>query len=129
VQARVAISRRLEQRLIALLANRTGKLQDALEVERELARVREEIDRYEGRIRYLQTRTAISTMTVTIHEPGPVLGAKPGASPIADAFRDAWRLFVGVIAFLIASLGVLIPLGLVALLAWWIVRRAKGEKS
>ena len=123
VQARVANSRRLEQRLIALLANRTGKLQDALEVERELARVREEIDRYEGRIRYLQTRTAISTMTVTIHEPAPVLGARPGDSPIADAFRDAWRLFVGVIAFVIASLGVVIPLLAIGLVAWWIGRR------
>lgn len=126
VQARVANSRRLEQRLIALLANRTGKLSDALAVERELARVREEIDRYEGRIRYLRTRAAISTMVVTIHEPGPVLGSQPGQNPIADAFRDAWRLFVGLVAFLISSLGVIVPL---ALLAWlvlvlWRRRRA-----
>ena len=44
VQARVANARRLEARLIDLLANRTGKLSDALSVERELARVREEIE-------------------------------------------------------------------------------------
>jgi hypothetical protein len=123
VQARVANARRLEQRLIALLANRTGKLSDALAVERELARVREEIDRYEGRIRYLRTRAAISTMVVTIHEPGPVLGTQPGQNPIADAFRSAWRLFVGLIAFLIASLGVIIPLLLIAWLVWVIWRR------
>lgn len=118
VQARVANSRRLEERLIALLANRTGKLQDALQVERELARVREEIDRYEGRIRYLRTRTAVSTMVITVHEPAPVLGARPGQNPIADAFRNAWQIFVGLVALLISSMGVLIPVGLVVWLVW-----------
>lgn len=123
VQARVANSRRLEERLIALLANRTGKLQDALQVERELARVREEIDRYEGRIRYLRSRTSISTMMVTLHEPAPVLGTRPGDNPIADAFRDAWRGFVGLVAFAIASLGVVVPLGVVGWVLWRVMRK------
>lgn len=118
VQARVSNAKRLEARLIDLLANRTGKLSDALQVERELARVREEIERYEGRIRYLRTQTAVSTMTVNVHEPLPVLGSHPGDNPIAQAFRDAWRIFVGVIAFLISSLGILIPLGILAWLVW-----------
>jgi hypothetical protein len=56
IQARMVNARRLEQRLIDLLANRTGKLVDVLSVERELARVREEIERYEGRVRYLRVR-------------------------------------------------------------------------
>jgi len=129
VQARVANSRRLEQRLIALLSDRTGKLSDALAVERELARVREEIDRYEGRIRYLRTRAAISTMVVTIHEPGPVLGSRPGQNPIADAFRDSWRLFVGVLAFLIASLGVIIPLLIIGWLVWLLRRRVLARRA
>ena len=118
VQARVSTAKRLEARLIDLLANRTGKLSDALQVERELARVREEIERYEGRIRYLRTQTAVSTMTVNVHEPLPVLGSHPGDNPIAQAFRDAWRIFVGVIAFLISSLGVLIPLAVIAWVVW-----------
>ncbi|MFL5561452.1 MAG: DUF4349 domain-containing protein [Gemmatimonadaceae bacterium] len=129
VQARVANARRLEQRLIALLENRTGKLSDALAVERELARVREEIDRYEGRIRYLRTRAAVSTMVVTIHEPGPVLGSRPGENPIREAFRDAWRGFIGLIAFLIASLGVVIPLVAIAWAGWLVLRRRTSRNS
>jgi hypothetical protein len=35
-----------------------------------------------------------------------------GPSPIAEAFAEAWRRAVGVVAFCIASLGVLVPLGL-----------------
>lgn len=126
-QARVANSRRLEERLISLLATRTGKLQDVLQVERELARVREEIERYEGRMRYLRTRSAISSMTVTVHEPAPVLGSQPGQNPIADAFRDAWRIFVGLVAFLISSLGVILPLALIGWLLWRFVLR-RGRK-
>jgi hypothetical protein len=123
VEARVANARRLEARLIDLLANRTGKLSDALSVERELARVREEIERYEGRMRYLRTRSAISTMTVTVHEPAPVLGNQPGSNPIAQAFRDAWQAFVGFIAAIIASLGVLIPLAVIGWIVWALYRR------
>src|SRR5256884_385010 len=48
--ARMANARRLETRLIELIATRTGKLKDVLDVEQELARGREEIDRYEGRL-------------------------------------------------------------------------------
>ena len=71
VQARVANAKRLEQRLVDLLARRTGKLSDVLSVERELARVRQEIERYEGRMRYLQSRASVSTLTIAVHEPYP----------------------------------------------------------
>jgi hypothetical protein len=122
ITARVTNARRLELRLIDLLANRTGKLQEVLQVERELARVREEIERYEGRLRYLRTRSAVSTLTINVHEPFPVLRA-PGHNPIADAFRDAWRNFVGFVAAVIAAMGIVLPLGALAGLVVWGGRR------
>jgi len=85
VTARVTNARRLEERLLSLLTNRTGKLDEVLRVERELARVREEIERYEGRLRYLSARVAMSTLTITIHEPGPIHGNNPGENPIGAA--------------------------------------------
>jgi hypothetical protein len=125
VTARVTNSRRLEERLISLLANRTGKLDEVLRVERELARVREEIERYEGRLRYLSARVALSTLTITVHEPAPILGSSPGENPIAAALRRAWKNFVGVVAGSIAALGVVIPLALVGLAVWLAYRRWK----
>jgi hypothetical protein len=123
VTARVSNARRLEERLISLLANRTGKLDEVLRVERELARVREEIERYEGRLRFLTTRVATSTLTITVHEPAPILGNNPGENPIAAALRRAWRNFVALLAGTIASLGVLIPLALVGYAGWYGYRR------
>jgi hypothetical protein len=123
ITARVENAHRLEARLIALLANRTGKLQEVLSVERELARVREEIERYEGRMRFLRTRAAVSTLTITVHERAPIITPVAGDGPIIVAFRQAWRNFVGFFATLIASLGVLIPLGALAFAGWIVVRR------
>jgi hypothetical protein len=120
VSARMSNARRLEQRLVTLLATRTGRLEDVLAVERELARVREEIERFEGRLRYLRANVAVSTLTVTLSEPGPVVG-EPGSNVMGEAFRQAWRNLVNVVAGLIAALGGLIPLILLAglgLLAW-----------
>jgi hypothetical protein len=124
VEARMTNARRLEARLIDLLARRTGKLADVLQVEHEVARVREEIERYEGRLRYLRSRAAVSTLTLTVHEPIPVVNT--GAPRVvAEALRQAWRNFIALVAMVIQSLGVILPLGVVAGAGWWIVRRAR----
>ena len=118
VTARVQNAKRLEARLIELLANRTGRLSDVLTVERELARVREEIERYEGRLRYLRTRAAMSSMMVTVHETFPVVSARGETGVLGDAFKRAWRYFVSFIATIIAFSGILIPLAAIGFLAW-----------
>ena len=130
VSAQVANGRRLEARLIELLATRTGKLSDVLAVERELARVRGEIDRQEGRLRYLRTHSAMSTLSVTVHEPLPIVGQKGSGGVIAESFRQSWRNFVGFVAAFIAALGTLVPLVvLLGLVGYGVVRVARRTKS
>jgi Domain of unknown function (DUF4349) len=127
--ARLANARRLETRLLELLENRTGRLEDVLAVERELARVRGEIERVEGRLRYLRSRVAVSTLTVTLHEAYPVVGDYPGANPILRAFREAWRNFVNFLAGFISSLGVLIPLLVILWIGWKVLRWMFGGRG
>lgn len=124
LNARMATSRRLEQRLIDLLANRTGRLEDVLAVERELARVRQEIERTEGRLRYLGARVAMSTINVTVSERAPV-ASQPGRNVLVEAFVGAWRNFVGFVAWFIESLGVIVP---VVLVAWLVLRLLRGRR-
>ena len=124
VTARMGNARRLESRLIDLLATRTGKLKDVLDVEQQLARVREEIERYEGRLRYLHAHAVLSTLTIYVHEPLPVVG-RAGSSVIGEAFKQAWRNFVVFLSVLVQSLGVILPLGLIAGVVWFVTRRLK----
>lgn len=122
VGARMENARRLERRLINILSARAGKLSDVLEVEQALARVREEIERYEGRRRYLQAHAAVSSLTVTVHEPAPVVGVA-GTSVMGGAFLQAWRNFVALAALVVASLGIVVPLGAVVLVIWFTRKR------
>ena len=128
VEARMANDHRLEERLIELLATRTGKLKDVLDVEQELARVREEIERYEGRLRFLRSHAELSTLSITVHEPMPIID-HVAPNPIAVAVRQAWHNFIGLVAFAIASMGVLIPVTAVAGGLWWMFRPAKQGPS
>lgn len=133
VASRVANARRLEARLLNLLETRSGRLEEVLNLEREVARVREEIERAEGRMRYLRTRSSVSLLTITLNEPQTAIGGPPGERPIRDAFVTAWRSFVDLLAGLIASLGVLIPLGFLAFAGWrffrWVSRREAARDA
>lgn len=111
--ARAANARRVEARLVELLATRTGKLSDVLTVEQELARVRQETERYDARMRWLERRATLSSLDVSIHEKLPLLDSPRGRGPIAEALAEAWTRFVGVLAWCIASLGVLIPVAVI----------------
>jgi hypothetical protein len=131
LEARLANARRLEERLLRLLETRAGTLEQVLAAERELARVRTEIELYDGRLRQLAGRVSLSTLTVVVQEPRPILGTTPGQSVLGNAFRQAWRNFVWTVAGIISAAGALIPLLLLlAVLAWpaarWLRRRRRG---
>jgi hypothetical protein len=125
VAARATNGRKLEQRLIDILGTRTGKLSDVLAVERELARVREDIERQEGRMRYLRTRASLSTLSVTVHEKAPVVAGTGSGGMLAEAFRQGWRNFIGFVASTIAAMGTLLPLGAIVGAIAWLVWRAR----
>jgi anti-sigma factor RsiW len=80
LQARLSNSRNTERRLIDLLGQRTGKLSDVLEVETELSRVREEIERMEGERRLMAKQVEFATVAATISEE-----YKAAARPLPDS--------------------------------------------
>lgn len=124
ITARLENARRLERRVLDLLARGAGKLTDVLQVEEKLARVREEVERIEGRRRYLQTRSAMSTIELALHEAGTPPPPKV-ASAFGDAFGQARRNFIVLATAAIEASGVLVPLGVVAAILWVIMRRGR----
>lgn len=65
LEVRLTNLKATRKRLEEFLA-KSGTMQDMLAVERELERVAGEIDRIEGRLRFLKTRAAFSTITVSV---------------------------------------------------------------
>jgi uncharacterized protein DUF4349/putative zinc finger protein len=68
LQARLRAARATEQRLIELLGSRSGKLSDVLEAERELARVRGEIESMQGVNAVVVHRVSYATVQVELSE-------------------------------------------------------------
>src|SRR5213595_2532033 len=66
--ARLKNARVMEQRLIDMLKTKTGKVSDLLQVEKELARVREEIEKMQGELKYWDSQVQFATVTVSLAE-------------------------------------------------------------
>ncbi len=111
LRARLDNSLKLEQRILGLLAESTGTIDDVLHVEKELASVREDIERLEGRKRTLESRISMSTITVDLHEKGAARGGDPTAGQVFGQFMGK----VGVV--FVASVGVLVTC-VVAVAPW-----------
>lgn len=72
--ARLENKRKAEKRYQEILASaKTTK--DILEVEQALTTVREEIERLEGRKRFLDDQVSLSTINVSLHEPYPLVAS------------------------------------------------------
>jgi hypothetical protein len=66
--ARLKNAHVMEQRLIDMLKTKTGKVSDLLQVEKELARVREEIEKMQGELKYWDSQVQFATVTVSLAE-------------------------------------------------------------
>lgn len=115
VEARIKNKKVEEARLIQLLKNATGKLREILEVEKEISRVRGEIEQMQGRLRVLSDLTSLTTITISMNE---IKNYVPPAPPtfgteIARSFNDS----IGGMA----TLGKNLLLALVAFLPWIVV--------
>jgi hypothetical protein len=66
--ARLKNSRETEQRLQAILTQRTGKISDVLEVDQEIARVRGEIEQMEAEQKNLEHRVDFATIDLKLSE-------------------------------------------------------------
>jgi hypothetical protein len=79
VAARLASARTLENRLLELAAAKNGTIDQVLAVERELARVRGEIESYEGRMKHWDDQVALSTLSIDMATKSPEIA--PAAAP------------------------------------------------
>ena len=92
LDARIKNKLRLEERIVELLEEAKGNLSRLFEVERELSRVREEIERMQGRKRLMVDVTSLTTIDIRIQE---IETYEPAAKTAFDDRVDtAWTLAV-----------------------------------
>jgi Domain of unknown function (DUF4349) len=121
-----------EQSLLDLY-DRANSVNAALAIERELTVVRGEIEQVQGRIKYLENRTASSQISLSIQpvpSPGPPTPAWSAARVVAQAWSASLTVLQALATVILSALVFgwwLIPV-LAAGLLWW-KRRARGPSS
>jgi hypothetical protein len=132
VQARIKNLKVEEETLNKLLKDQAVRLDDVLKIRDQIKTVRGDIERAEGRLKYLETMSAVSTITLTASEETTY---KPEPSPAAPDFGDridstfdtsltALTNFGKSIVLVAVALAPWLPLILVAgVVIWWLVRR------
>jgi len=126
LETRLKVKRETATRLRQILSQRTGKVAEVLEVEREIGRVVEEIEQAEGERRYFDNLISLSTITLSLYEPDAML-TPLALDPVIAALRQSLRIMSESLAALIELVAGLLPwlcgLYLAFRLARWRLRR------
>jgi hypothetical protein len=132
LEARLRTQRALETQLMEIMKGAKA-VEDAIAVQRELTNVRTEIERLEGRRRFLENQSSLSTISVTIEPPAPLVSTTGFFNSIGRAFGEGVDIAATITLFLIRLLLALLPvvlfLGLPAyFLLRYVVRRARRAR-
>ena len=137
--ARLANSRETEKRLVEILRERTGKVSDVLDVEREISGVREQIEQMDAQRKTLDNQIQYASVDLRITEeykqsletPAPALGTRIHNAAV-DGFLSAADLIIGLLLFVLNAGPTLALWGL--MLAWpawrairWLRQRLYGS--
>ena len=109
------------------ILDRSGSVEEILAVTRQLAQVRQRIERLEGRKRYMESQTDLATLSLTMTEEtrieAPGRTWRPG-EVLRDAVQDLVISFQELVDFgiraIIVIVGLLLPIGLVIWLFVWL---------
>jgi hypothetical protein len=123
LEARIKAQKALEAQFLEIM-KQANKVPDALEVQRQNAEVRTEIEKLEGRKRFLQNRASLSTITVNLQPPTTiVVSTSSFGRSIREAVTDSVDIAGAIVLFLIRFVIVMIPIFLLVLLPVGLVAR------
>ena len=108
-----------QEEVLFRLYDRSQSIADTIRVQRELEDVQLEIERLRGRLRFLEDRTDLSTISVSVTESGAIVAE---AGPFERAWDKARDTFVAVVSGAIVGAGFLLPLLVFALVAYAVFR-------
>lgn len=124
LEARLRAKQALEAQFLEIM-KQAHSVDDALNVQRQLGQVRGEIEQIEGRKRFLENQSSLSTITVTLQAPTPIVEATTEGFGyhLRRAFGDGVDTASSIVIGVIRLLGVGIPVFLMIVLPVGLVLR------
>ncbi len=114
-----------QEEVLLRLMERAQTVSDTIKVQRELSGIQLEIERIIGRLNFLEDRTSFGTISVALVEHG--VAPEPTTGIIQRGWERAKDAFLAIVSGLIASLGVVVPLLALGLVAWLVWRRVAAR--
>jgi hypothetical protein len=131
LEARIKTQKALEVQFLEIM-RQAHKVEDALEVQRQIADVRTEIEKLEGRRRFLENRSSLSTITVNIQMPKPVITVTQSGfgHSLREAVSDSITLASELVLFFARFVIMMVPVSVFVFLpigvgVRYLIRRAK----
>ncbi len=131
LEARIKTQKALEVQFLEIM-RQANKIADALEVQRQIAEVRTEIEKLEGRKRFLENRSSLSTINVNIQTPKPIITVTQTGfgHSLREAVSDSISLASDMVLFFARSVIMMVPVFLfvflpLGLVGRYLIRRAK----
>lgn len=113
-----------QEAVLLRLYDRAQTVVDTIRIQREVQDVQLEIERHRGRLRFLEDRTSLSTIGIRFTEVGAASSIKQTEpkGAIARAWQQAKDLALGVVSGVIVATGFVVPVGLLAMIAFLLFR-------
>jgi hypothetical protein len=130
LEARLVTWQAQEAVLLGLMEE-ADSIDSTLRIQRELQDVQFRIEQIKGQLRVLEDQTALATIRVSVNEPGVVVLTQTadGRPSLGEAWERAVDGVLGVAYVTIVGLGYLVPLALLGLCVWLVVRRVVRRET
>jgi hypothetical protein len=126
IEARIKTKKELENRYKELLV-KAKTVEDLLSIEKEIGTLRTEIESIEGRLRYLQDRVSLSSLTIEYYQ---LTASSFGfLSKLGRAFVTGWNWLLAFIVGLIHMWPFILLIGSGLFIAFRIGRKRKKTKN
>jgi len=112
IEAQLKAKKALETQFMEIM-KRANTVEDALNVQSQLADVRGEIERIEGRKRFLENQSSLSTIKIRLQTPRVFAAASEGFSDrLADSFASGFDVALNFVLALVTFVIALLPAAL-----------------
>ncbi len=129
IEAQLKTKKALEEQFLEIM-KRSNSVEDALNVQRELANVRGEIEKVEGRKRFLENQASLSTIKIQLQSPTAFSTSSSGfLYQLGQAFNTGFNAALNVILIFVTILIALLPMLILIGLPIYFLRRYLLKKK